>query len=91
MSGTTQTLFSVLQFLSPKTAAPTPGRGAYGLSGYLSGLLLVPLEEVALCLGAWALPEHKEVALLVAVTSQRLTDYVVIGVGVIPGLRKRPS
>lgn len=39
-------------------------------------------------LGAWALPEQKEVALLVAVAAQRLADHILIGVGVIPGLRK---
>lgn len=38
-----------------------------------------------------ASPEHEEVALLVVVASQRLTDHKVIGVRVIPGLRKHPS
>lgn len=47
VGGTTQTLFYVLQFLYPKTAAPTPGRGAPGLSRHLPSPLLLPLEEVA--------------------------------------------
>ena len=37
------------------------------------------------------LPEHKEVALLVAVAAQRLTDHVVVVVWVIPGLRRQTS
>ena len=37
------------------------------------------------------LPEQKEVALLVAVAAQRLTDHIVVGVWVIPGLRRQRS
>lgn len=76
--------------LWPPVLAPTPGGEAHGLSRHPPPPPLLPatLEEAASSLGTWVLPEHKEVALLIAAATQWLADYVVIGVGVIPRLRK---
>lgn len=74
----------------PPVLAPTPGGEAHGLSRHPPPPLLpVTLEEAASSLGTWVLPEHKEVALLIAAATQGLADYVVIGVGVIPRSRKQ--
>lgn len=74
---------------TPALGAPVPapkpeGRGPQALGDIAASC--VPTRQRPA-----ALPEHKEVALLVAVAAQRLTDHVVVGVWVIPGLRRQTS
>lgn len=65
---------------------PSPGGGvSWAFQSTAPAPLLSETPEVA----AGALPEQEQVAFLIAAAAQRLTGYVVVGVGVVSRLRKQ--